>query len=72
MLKKRNKKPSSGVIFICKDVKQQKIILIAEQAFVFLKEYPPSVLNINTIAFGEQKSRSIQRQSCLLLFNLIH
>lgn len=38
MLKKRNKKPSSGVIFICKDVKQQKIILIAEQAFVFLKE----------------------------------
>lgn len=34
---KNNKKPSSRVIFICKDFKQQKIILISEQAFAFLK-----------------------------------
>lgn len=31
------KKSYSRVIFICKDFKQQKIILIPEQAFIFLK-----------------------------------
>lgn len=35
--KQNNKKPSSRVIFICKDFKQQKIVLVSEQAFVFLK-----------------------------------
>lgn len=33
-----NKKTAFGVIFICKDFKQQTVILISEQAFVFLKE----------------------------------
>lgn len=60
MLKKKKNHPSSKVIFTCKDDKQQKV-LISEQAFVFLKEYLPSVLNINTITFGEQKFCSIQR-----------